>query len=243
MTPLEPDPTPGPRSPNPTTVLLATTNPHKLDEIRAIFEGADVAWRTLADLGGDVDEPVEDQPTFEGNAMLKARYYASASGMTCLADDSGLEVDALGGRPGVHSARYAGTGNGRDERDVANNTKLLRELAEVPVEQRAARFVCVLAWHAAESEARPITARGTVEGRILLPHEADDPSRPERGRRLDDHGFGYDPLFVLTAGPETPPEHLGKTTAQLTPEQKNTSSHRGRAARKLRRVLRERHVL
>jgi len=227
-------------------VLLATTNPHKLDEVRAVIDDPWCELVSLADVGLSIEEPVEDQLTFEGNAELKARYYAQHAGMVCLADDSGLEVDALGGKPGVHSARYSGVAGPRSEVAPANNRLLLESLADRA--DRTARFVCVMALAAPQPNDKtrraidslahvikpnePTTLlaleRGTVEGRILLPHEAADPGRPEAGR--GEHGFGYDPLFVL------PDDHpwAGQTTAQLSPEQKNAISHRGVASRLIR---------
>lgn len=239
-------------------IVLATTNPHKLEEIRSVFDdGADtpggnsagITWTLLDEIERDspdgIPEPVEDQPTFEGNAALKAQHYAKFTGRICLADDSGIEVDALNGAPGVISARYSGVRGPRTKVDPANNTKLLRELTDVSIDQRTARFVCtmclVIPSHQREdvpAEAddqlvRPgddfvqMIVRGTVEGRILLPAEADDPRFPERGR--GHNGFGYDPLFALA------PDHdyAGLTTAELTAEQKNSISHRGQAARLL----------
>ena len=214
-------------------ILLATSNPHKLDEITAVIDDPRITFRLLREVDPDdtIAEPVEDQPTFEGNAELKARYYAQQTGMVCLADDSGLEVDALGGAPGVISARYSGTTGGRDVVDPANNTRLLDELADTPVEQRTARFVCALCLSAPPDTRHPIpdtpvTVRGTVEGRILLPNECADPNHPERGRGAN--GFGYDPLFQL---PDDHPRFPGKTTAELSPNDKNSLSHRGAAAR------------
>jgi XTP/dITP diphosphohydrolase len=156
-----------------------------------------------------VPEPVEDGATFEANARIKALYYAKAAGSRCLAEDSGLEVDALGGRPGVHSARYAGTSGPRDERDRANNEKLLGELAGVASEERAARFVCCMCL-ADEHGAILAETRGTFEGVI-----AETP----RG----DNGFGYDPLLWVP--------DAGGTSAELSPQEKNARSHRGAAAR------------
>ena len=216
----------------PVDLLLASTNPHKLPEVVDAFGPSSVRWLTLNDVAGAAgfDEPVEDQPTFEGNAVLKARHYAAAAGLPCVADDSGLEVDALGGRPGVHSARYSGHTGPRAQRDPANNAKLLHALAGVPVGRRTARFVCTLALVDPTGSDPPLVARGTLDGRILLPEEATNPAHPERGRGT--HGFGYDPLLILTGG-----EHTGRTTAELTPAQKNALSHRGRAARLLRERL------
>lgn len=212
-------------------VLLASSNPHKVQEISAV-------WQSLAQQGGSpavelvgldaldrsIDEPVEDQPTFEANAVLKARYYAQATSMLTLADDSGLEVDALGGEPGVRSARYAGVSGPREVVDKANNRLLIDRLADTPASQRTARFVCVMALVAPEDK-RPdqpgavlAVVRGSVDGRILTGDEA---GPDVRGR--GEHGFGYDPLFFVA--------EPGKTTAELSPDQKNAISHRGRAAR------------
>jgi XTP/dITP diphosphohydrolase len=127
-------------------ILIATSNPHKLEEIRAVIRDASVELVSLNMLPGEViDEPVEDRDTFEGNAELKARYYAKATGMLCLADDSGLEVDALNGEPGVRSARYSNTDGPRAERDAANSRALLKNLGDTPIEKRTARFVCAMA--------------------------------------------------------------------------------------------------
>jgi XTP/dITP diphosphohydrolase len=214
-------------------ILIATSNPHKLDEIRAVAGDVGIAFVSLAEEGIDVPEPVEDQPTFEGNALLKATYYAQASGLPCWADDSGLEVDALGGEPGVLSARYAGASGGRDVVDPANNEKLMRALGDTPAEARTARFVCAMAmdWPGGTDDASehdPILVRGTFEGRIITPDQAEDPEHPARGRGRS--GFGYDPLFYL------PDRKL--TSAELTPQQKNSLSHRGDATRKMLAKLR-----
>jgi XTP/dITP diphosphohydrolase len=213
--------------------LLATSNPHKLDEIKAVITDPQLEIVTLKDIGLDIDEPVEDQPTFEGNALLKAQYYANAAGLPCFADDSGLEVDALDGAPGVYSARYSGMTGGRDVVDPANNQKLLNELGDLPMEQRTARFVCAMALcfpvpGSSETGSdpvsinhEPIIVRGTIEGRILGP--GDDGYAIDNPKGIGANGFGYDPLFFV-------PE-LGKTTAQLTPDHKNSISHRGKASR------------
>jgi XTP/dITP diphosphohydrolase len=199
-------------------LLFATTNPHKVEEIRAILSPLGFEIRTLADLANELPEPVEDADTFLGNARIKALAYAKATGLPCVAEDSGLEVDALGGAPGVYSARYAGTTGSRAERDRANNEKLLRELAGVPKERRTARFVCTLCL--AEPDGRIVAeATGTYDGII-----ADAP----RGT----NGFGYDPLLFL-------PDR-GCTSAELSPEEKNARSHRGKAARALAELLAKR---
>ena len=245
-------------------ILLATSNPHKRDEIAAIFEACGAAGRvelvTLDELGPwalAIAEPVEDGDTFEANAVKKACYYARATGLPCLADDSGLEVDALGGEPGVYSARYSGAAGERATVDLANNRLVLEKLADTPVKKRSARFVCAMAFcgpqagarpepsgairegsaqggspeehEAREPVAEPVVVRGTVEGRMIAVTEAADPTQPERGRGTN--GFGYDPLFML-------PDR-GCTSAELSPEQKNAISHRGEAARRMWRRLRE----
>jgi XTP/dITP diphosphohydrolase len=156
----------------------------------------------------------ETGATFLENASLKAAGYARQLGTWALADDSGLEVDALGGAPGVHSARWAAM-HGAGEGDAANNALLLRQLDDVPDGRRTGRFVCVLAL-ADPDGGIILTARDTVEGRIL---------RSPRGH----NGFGYDPLFLVEA--------MGRTTAELTPEDKHRVSHRGKALRRLRESM------
>jgi len=212
-------------------ILLATANPHKRDEIVAIFDQLSnhtahdrLTLVTLAELekGDALEEPVEDGKTFQANALIKARYYAAATGELCLADDSGLEVDALGGEPGVYSARYSGATGERAERDLANNKLVLEKLGDTPVEQRTARFVCAMTLVSPRDE-HLADVRGTVEGRIITPDEAADAAHPERGR--GENGFGYDPLFLI-------PER-GCTSAELSPGDKNAISHRGNAARAL----------
>ena len=125
-------------------ILLATSNDHKLQEVREILEPLGVLVDGLDSLDTTYTEPVEDADTFEGNAKLKAVGYAKATGIRCMADDSGLSVDALNGKPGVYSARFAGVGETRDERDKANNDLLLEMLVEVPANKRTARFVCAV---------------------------------------------------------------------------------------------------
>jgi XTP/dITP diphosphohydrolase len=196
-------------------ILFATTNPHKIDEIRAVLGPLGFDVRSLDSLDSAPEEPEEDEVTFQGNARLKARYYAAKTGIESLAEDSGLEVDALSGRPGVHSARYAGEKGTRAERDRANNEKLLRELSRVPAADRTARFVCAMC--VAAPDGRIVAeATGTYEGEI-----ADAP----RG----ENGFGYDPLLYLP--------DAWRTSAELSPEEKNARSHRGKAARALAVLL------
>lgn len=193
-------------------LLLATSNPHKLIEMRALL--GDIPFDLVApqDIGLvlDVDEPY---PTYVGNATHKARTYAAASGLTTLADDSGLEIDAMHGEPGVLSARFWGLATSYPARFV-----LIEErLASVPVSQRTARFRCVLALATPPPDDRIRTVEGMVEG--IITTEA-------RG----DQGFGYDPIFLLP--------DLQRTMAELTPTEKDAISHRGRAARQMAEVLR-----
>ena len=196
-------------------LLLATQNRKKLRELEALLAPLDIALATPSDVGR-LPEVDEDQPTFAGNAAKKAASAARASGLWALADDSGLEVDALGGAPGVRSARYAG----EPSDDGRNNARLLRELAAVPDERRGARFVCALAL------ARPdgtlaLAVEGTARGRIL---------RAPRG----DGDFGYDPLFLFTE-PGFP--QTGRGFAELSAAEKAEVSHRGRALRELAATL------
>lgn len=183
------------------SILIATRNRGKLREIRDVMKDLPVTWLTLDDVPY-VPTAVESADTFAGNAAQKARHYSTAAGLWTLADDSGLEVDALNGAPGIHSARYAGFP--RD--DDANNRKLIRELSGVPAADRTARFRCAVAL--ADGDRILATAEGTVEGRVV-----DDP----RG----DNGFGYDPHFWV-------PDY-GMTAAEMPPALKNRISHRGRA--------------
>ena len=190
-------------------LLIATNNAGKAAEFRQLLDGCGWQLVTPAELGlkREVEEAGE---TYAENAAQKALQYAQASGLVTLADDSGLEVDALGGRPGVHSARYAGA----DRTDEERVAKLLEELAGVPDENRTARFRAVIA--VADGKGRVELVEGTVEGRI---------AREPRGT----NGFGYDPVFLL-------PER-GMTTAELPSDEKHAVSHRGVAARKARVVL------
>ena len=190
-------------------LLLATNNAQKVRELRLLLGHLPLQLLTPADLGLSLDV-VEDGATFEANALRKARAFADASGLTVLADDSGIEVDALGGRPGVQSARYGGPGL-EDEDRVA---LLLRELADVPDGERTARFRAVLAVAASDGTER--VAEGSCEGTV---------ARAPDGA----NGFGYDPIFFVPA--------LGVTMARLSDEEKGAISHRGNAARKIAPVL------
>ena len=190
-------------------IVVATGNPGKLAELERILDGLPVELVAMSELG--LDSPVEDGDTFEANALIKARAAADGSGLPALADDSGLEVDALGGAPGVRSARYASDVDPTATGDHANNARLVRELADVPHAQRTARFVCVAALVAPDG--RAWTQRGTMEGRIV-----DEP----RG----ENGFGYDPHFVA--------ERETRTNGELPAEAKDARSHRGAAFRAMR---------
>jgi XTP/dITP diphosphohydrolase len=184
-------------------LVLATKNQGKLAELRRILSGLDVELVSAGDVAlPDVEETGE---TFEENALLKARSAAAASGLACVSDDSGLVVDALGGEPGVRSARYAG-GHGDDE---ANLRLVLERMSGVA--DRRARFVCVAAL--AAPDGREWTARGVLEGSLTA---------APRG----ESGFGYDPIFV--------PLGEDRTTAEMTPGEKDAISHRGEAFRALR---------
>lgn len=191
-------------------ILVATQNPGKLSEVQAILGELGVSFVTLASFER-LAEAVEDGETFLANAEAKARHYSELTGKWALADDSGLEVDALEGEPGVHSARYAGPG--RD--DSANNAKLVAALAGVPPEARTARFRCAMALAAGQRIVA--TAEGVIEGLIV-------------DRPCGEHGFGYDPHFFV-------PQYR-VTTAQMSPEQKNRLSHRGQALRAIAPAIR-----
>jgi XTP/dITP diphosphohydrolase len=197
-------------------LVVATNNPGKLREFRALLEGCGFDLVSPADLG--IDWSVEETgTTFEENARLKAADAARACGLIALADDSGLEVDYLGGRPGIFSARYAGPGRTEEGIGEAEQRRLLLgEMAGVPDALRSARFRCAIAIATPAGEVR--TVDGVFEGRIA--HE-------ERGT----NGFGYDPIFFV-------PEH-GVTSAELLPDVKNAISHRGRAAHAACSILKE----
>lgn len=191
-------------------LVLATRNRGKVGELKDLLKGLNLEIRTLDDYPG-VPPVSEDGATFEENAVLKAEFVARATGEVAMADDSGLEVDALGGRPGVWSARYAGP----EATDAANNRKLLGELEGVPAQRRDARFVSSVA--IAVPGGPTTTARGECAGRIGF---------EPRG----DKGFGYDPLFYLEDG---------RSFAELDMDEKNRISHRGQAFRQAREKLRE----
>lgn len=199
-------------------LLVATASADKLAELRGLLDLPNTDLLSLADLEGldGTEPPIEDGPTFAANALIKARVYGARSGLPTLADDSGLEVDALDGGPGVRTRRYAG----EDATDAQNDAKLLAALADVPDERRGARYVCVLCFLAHPGD-RPLVRTGLFEGRI---------ARSARGS----NGFGYDPIFEPASEPLG-----GRTVGQWSPEEKAAVSHRARAARKLGAALRD----
>ena len=193
-------------------VVVASRNRHKLREIGVLLAEAGLPWDLVSiDQVAPDCALLEEEPTFEGNALSKARQAAASSGLPALADDSGIEVDALGGAPGVYSARWSG----EPCDDARNNQKMLRELAGVPPERRTARYRCVAAF-VDPARGLEIVRAGTCEGRLL---------ESPRGTG----GFGYDPLFLV--------ESLGRTMAVITLEEKNRLSHRAAAFRQLARAL------
>lgn len=192
-------------------IVLASNNAGKVREFSQLLE--DLHYEVLPQAQFQVPEAEETGLTFVENAIIKARNAAHYSGLPAIADDSGLEVDALAGAPGIYSARYAG--RGADDR--RNLEKLLTELADVPERQRTARFQCVLVYLRHERDPTPLICHGTWEGRVLL---------QPRGTS----GFGYDPVFYV------PTHHC--SAAELAPEVKNSLSHRGQALRQLLEALR-----
>ena len=196
-------------------VFLASANAKKILEMQRILAQhvPDIEVLGIADVEGYV-EPVEDQPTFEGNALLKARAGVAATGLPSIADDSGLCVDALNGMPGVLSARWSGPANGdKGGVDARNNALLLAQLGDVPDERRGAHFACAVAWVRPDGSERVV--EGRMDGHII---------REERGSG----GFGYDVVFVAVEHAER-----GLTSAELEPGDKDLISHRGRALREL----------
>ncbi len=190
-------------------LIFATGNEGKMKEIRMILGDLDYEILSMKEAGIDVDI-VEDGKTFEENAIIKATEISKIAGCVVLADDSGLEVDAMDKMPGIYSARYLG----EDTPYSIKNQTIIDNLAGLPDEKRTARFVCAIA--AAFPDGSVVTKRGTIEG--IIGYE-------ERG----ENGFGYDPIFFV-------PEY-GKTTAELSPEEKNAISHRGKALEMIKEVL------
>ncbi|MGY8756887.1 MAG: RdgB/HAM1 family non-canonical purine NTP pyrophosphatase [Phycisphaerales bacterium] len=192
-------------------LLLATSNEHKLIEVGEILAPHGIEVVGLNSLDGSYEEPIEDADTFAGNARLKALAYAKATGKRCMADDSGLSVDVLGGRPGVYSARFAGVGTTREERDSANNALLLSKLQHTSESERSARFVCAMC--VADPDGTVVgESEGTFEGMITLEPKGTN-------------GFGYDPLLFV--------QDAQKTSAEMTSDEKNARSHRGEAVRNI----------
>lgn len=181
-------------------IVLATGNPAKVNEFAAILQDDQLLLRPQSDFG--VPNVAETGLSFVENAIIKARNAAAHTGQPAIADDSGLEVDALNGAPGIYSARYAGAGCSSEE----NNRKLLRALEGLPDAERTARFICLIVYLRHADDPTPVIAQGVWEGRIL-------------NEPLGDNGFGYDPVFFV-------PSH-DCSSAQLKPEEKNRISHRG----------------
>jgi len=197
-------------------ILVATTNEGKIRELRLLL-GTQANWVSLSDVGIDLDVE-EDASTFSGNAKIKAKAYAQASGLWTLSDDSGLVVDVLGGQPGVFSARFSGVqSSDRTVVDRKNVEKLLSMLADVPELDRTARFMCCIC--VASPEKVLIETQGEVEGLIT-------------GTPSGQGGFGYDPIFYLPT--------FGKTMAELGSAEKNAISHRGNAIKALKPLLEKR---
>ncbi len=193
-------------------VVLASNNPGKLREMSALLAPMGIELVAQAALGiGEADEP---HPSFVENALAKARHAAAASGLPALADDSGICAEALGGAPGVHSARFAALEGGPRD-DAANNERLVRELARAG--DRRAHYYCVLVLLRSADDPQPLIAEGAWHGEVI-------------GEPRGEGGFGYDPYFLLP--------QLGRTAAELSAEEKNRISHRGRAMRALVERLR-----
>jgi XTP/dITP diphosphohydrolase len=185
-------------------VVLATSNAGKLREFSELLAGTGLSLARQSDFG--IQPPPETGATFLDNALIKARNAARLSGLPAIADDSGIEVDALDGAPGVYSARYAG----EDASDEANLEKLLRALDSVPEEQRTARYRCIVVFVESADDPRPLIGSGSWEGRII-------------GERRGNGGFGYDPSFV--------PRGESRTAAEMSAAEKHGQSHRGQALR------------
>ena len=193
-----------------TKVVLASNNKGKLKELQETL--VSLKLNLLSQSEFDFPEAVEDGLSFVENAIIKARHAAHQTGLPAIADDSGLEVDALGGKPGIYSARYANSNLSRQENDAANNRLVLKKLSLVPKEQRSSRFQCVIAFLRSADGPMPLICQGTWEGNILF---------EEKG----ENGFGYDSIFYV-------PSH-NCASAELSPEIKNTLSHRFQAIQEL----------
>lgn len=191
-------------------IVLASGNAGKIREIADLFSDLNSEVVAQSDLG--IESPEETGQTFVENALLKARYAADKTGLPAIADDSGIVVDALGGRPGVRSARYAG----EDASDAQNVDRLLEEMADVADDDRGGGFHCAAVLVFPHNEHEPVIAEAVWRGRILR-------------QRVGDGGFGYDPVFL--------DEGANKTGAQMSREEKNAVSHRGKAFRELKRKV------
>lgn len=196
-------------------LVFATGNQGKMREIREILGDSIPEILSMKEAGIDVDI-IEDGKTFEENALIKARAVSRAGNIMAMADDSGLVVDCMDGAPGIYSARFMGEDTSYD----IKNNYIIEQAMKVPPEERTARFVCAIA--CVMPDGREWVVRGTVEGMI-------------NDRQAGENGFGYDPIFLV-------PE-LGVTTAQLPPEEKNAISHRGRALRAMRSLLKQEGIL
>lgn len=192
------------------TIVVATGNQHKLVEIGKIFQGFDVEIKSMKDVGLGQLEIIEDGTTFEENALIKARVVMKKTGYLTIADDSGLEVDALNNQPGIYSARFSGEG----ATDEKNNEKLLALMEQIPEKERTGRFVCAMA--AVYPNGKEVVVRGECHGLIGTEPKGSN-------------GFGYDPLFFVPS--------LGLTFAELSQEEKNKISHRAKALEKLMTAL------
>lgn len=197
-------------------VVLASSNTGKLVELQAILEQKDIQLLPQSEFS--VSDADETGLSFVENALIKARHACLATGLPAIADDSGIEVDALKGEPGIYSARYAGSHG--QEADKENNAKLLRELAGISEKKRSARFQCVIAYMRHAKDPMPLICQGTWEGRIMFSEEGEN-------------GFGYDPLFYV-------PSH-GCASAMLDAAEKNAISHRGQALTQLLKCWNSHH--
>lgn len=193
------------------TVIIASGNQGKLKEFKELMKGLPVEVKSLKDYPG-IGDIVEDGVSFAENAYIKAKAVFDATGCLSIADDSGLEVDALNGAPGIYSARYAG----EEKDDAANNEKLLDKMTDIPDGKRGAQFRCAIV--AIDKNGKRYDAEGIVRGEILHTPQGEN-------------GFGYDPLFYI--------EEFGRTTAELSMDEKNKISHRGQAVRQMVEILNE----
>ena len=191
-------------------VVFATSNEHKLTEVREILSGSGIEVLSLKDVNVSMEDVEETGKSFKENAIIKAKYVAEKTGMAALADDSGLEVDYINKEPGIYSARYMG----EDTSYAIKNNNIIERLKDAKEGERSARFVCAIA--AVFPDGRILDTQGTMEGEIA--HEI-------RG----ENGFGYDPILYLPK--------LKKTSAELSPEEKNAISHRGKALRSMKEML------